>query len=32
MDEFQMMRAFIAKKFPGEDYRNLIEDADEVST
>ena len=33
-DEFQMMRAFIAKKFPGEDYRNVMEDAEnnEVST
>jgi hypothetical protein len=29
-----MMRAFMAKKFPGEDYRNLMEAAenDEVST
>lgn len=24
-DEFQMMRAFIAKKFPGEDQRNVME-------
>jgi len=23
--EFKMMRAFIAKKFPGEDYRNVME-------
>jgi hypothetical protein len=34
MDEVRMMRAFMAKKFPGEDYRNLMEAAenDEVST
>ena len=33
-DEFQMMRAFIAKKFPGEDYRNVMEAAEnnKVST
>jgi hypothetical protein len=34
MDEFQMMRAFLAKKFPGEDYRDVMEAAEnsEVST
>jgi hypothetical protein len=34
MDEVRMMRAFMAKKIPGEDYRNLMEAAenDEVST
>ena len=33
-DEFQMTRSFIAKKFPGEDYRNAMEAAEnnEVST
>ena len=33
-DEIQMMRSFIAKKFPGEDYRNAMEAAEnnEVST
>ena len=24
-DEFELMRSFIAKKFPGEDYRNVME-------
>nr|XP_051188851.1 uncharacterized protein LOC127302427 isoform X2 [Lolium perenne] len=28
MDEFQMMRAFLAKKFPGEDYRDVMEAAE----
>jgi len=27
-DEFQMMRAFMAKKFPGEDCRNALEAAE----